>query len=59
MWPNNAINSDSQKRRFALPLAAGYGERWAAIEPVRSRKHITFVLFQQPADQTRRGFPLS
>ena len=27
MPPNNAINSDSQERRFALPLAAGYGQR--------------------------------
>ena len=25
--PNNAFNSDSQKRRFALLLHAGYGER--------------------------------
>ncbi len=25
--PNNAINSDGQKRRFALLLSAGYGER--------------------------------
>jgi len=25
--PNNAINSDMQKRRFALLLHAGYGER--------------------------------
>ena len=25
--PNNAINSDVQKRRFALLLHAGYGER--------------------------------
>jgi len=28
--PNNAINSDAQKRRFALLLRAGYGERWAS-----------------------------
>ena len=28
--PNNAINSDVQKRRFALFLHAGYGERYAA-----------------------------
>ena len=27
--PNNAINSDEQKRRFAPLLLAGYGERWA------------------------------
>jgi hypothetical protein len=27
--PNNAINSDVQKRRFAMPLHAGYGERYA------------------------------
>lgn len=27
--PNNAINSDVQKRRFALLLHAGYGERYA------------------------------
>jgi len=25
--PNNAINADVQKRRFALLLYAGYGER--------------------------------
>lgn len=25
--PNHAINSDVQKRRFALLLPAGYGER--------------------------------
>ena len=25
--PNNAINTDVQKRRFALLLHAGYGER--------------------------------
>ena len=29
--PNNAINSDVQKRRFALLSHAGYGERWASI----------------------------
>jgi len=29
MHPNNAINSDMQKRRFAPLLHAGYGERWA------------------------------
>lgn len=29
MKPNNTINSDVQKRRFALLLHAGYGERWA------------------------------
>ncbi len=27
MQPNNTINSDVQKRRFALLLHAGYGER--------------------------------
>jgi hypothetical protein len=27
MSPNNAINADVQKRRFALLLHAGYGER--------------------------------
>jgi len=27
MPPNNAINTDVQKRRFALLLHAGYGER--------------------------------
>jgi hypothetical protein len=28
--PNNAINADSEKRRFfvALFFTAGYGERW-------------------------------
>jgi len=25
---NNAINTDVQKRRFALLLHVGYGERW-------------------------------
>jgi len=29
LTPNNAINADSQKRRFAPLLLAGYGERWA------------------------------
>jgi len=29
--PNNAINSDVQKRRFALLLHAGYGERYTPI----------------------------
>jgi hypothetical protein len=28
--PNNAINSDFQKRRFALLLLAGYGKRYRA-----------------------------
>ncbi len=28
--PNNTINSDVQKRRFALLLHAGYGERSAS-----------------------------
>jgi hypothetical protein len=28
--PNNAVNSDVQKRRFALLLHAGYGERYVA-----------------------------
>jgi hypothetical protein len=28
-WPNNAINADVQKHRFALLLYAGYGDRWA------------------------------
>ena len=27
--PNHAINPDVQKRRFALLLRAGYGERYA------------------------------
>jgi hypothetical protein len=27
LLPKNAINSDGQKRRFALFLSAGYGER--------------------------------
>jgi hypothetical protein len=27
--PNDAINSDMQKRRFALLLHAGYGERYS------------------------------
>jgi len=29
---NSTIITDVQKRRFALFLHAGYGERWAAIE---------------------------
>ncbi len=29
MRANNAINTDVQKRRFALLLLAGYGERYA------------------------------
>ena len=37
MNPNNAINSDVQKRRFALLLHAGYGERWAALGPLPLR----------------------
>ena len=28
--PNNAINTDVQKRRLALLLHAGYGERYAS-----------------------------
>lgn len=28
--PNHAINSDEQKRRFALRLLSGYGERYAS-----------------------------
>ncbi len=31
MTANNAINSDMQKRRFALLLHAGYGERWTLL----------------------------
>jgi len=30
--PNNAINADVQKRRFALFLYAGYGERYVVTE---------------------------
>lgn len=30
MMPNNAINSDVRKRRFALLLPAGYGECYCA-----------------------------
>jgi hypothetical protein len=30
MNPNNTINADVQKRRFALLLHAGYGERYAS-----------------------------
>lgn len=29
LMPNNAINPDVQKRRFALFLHASYGERYA------------------------------
>jgi len=32
----NAINSGMQKRRFALLLHAGYGERWADATRVRA-----------------------
>jgi hypothetical protein len=28
---NNTINPDVQKRRFALLLHAGYGERWTLM----------------------------
>ena len=31
MNPNNTINSDRQKRRCALLLPAGYGERSARL----------------------------
>ena len=31
---NNAINTDVQKRRFALLLHASYGERYAAFTQV-------------------------
>jgi hypothetical protein len=27
--PNNRVNSDGKKRRFALLFAAGYAKRWA------------------------------
>lgn len=30
---NNTINSDAQKRRFALLLRAGYGERYRRLLP--------------------------
>ena len=33
MTANNAINTDVQKRRFALLLHAGYGERYAYQAP--------------------------
>ena len=28
--PNNRVNSDGKKRRFALLSAAGYAKRWAS-----------------------------
>jgi hypothetical protein len=31
LMPNNAINSDVSKRRFALLWHAGYGERYADL----------------------------
>jgi hypothetical protein len=32
LMANNAINADGQKRRFALLLPAGYGQRWRGHE---------------------------
>lgn len=37
LMPNNAINADVQKRRFALLLHADYGERYMASFPQRRR----------------------
>ena len=31
LMPNNTINPDVQKRRFALLLHAGYGERYVPL----------------------------
>ena len=36
MSSNNAINSDGQKRRFALLLPAGYGERYKSESGARN-----------------------
>jgi hypothetical protein len=33
--PNTVINADVQNRRFAPPLHAGYGERYAAFDAAR------------------------
>ncbi len=40
LWHNNAINSDSKKRRtFVAPLfTAGYGERWRGRYAPRHRR---------------------
>jgi len=38
--PNNSINSDVQKRRFALLLHAGYGERWPQNEIAMTKRTI-------------------
>jgi hypothetical protein len=35
---DNAINSGVQKRRFALLLHAGYGEREAELREIKSTK---------------------
>lgn len=43
MPANNAINSDVQKRRFALLLHAGYGERyiyWGVSRLNRRSQHL-------------------
>jgi uncharacterized protein (DUF2336 family) len=37
MLPNNAINADVQKRRFALLLHAGYDERSVHRDLIRPR----------------------
>lgn len=44
-WHNNAINSDMQKRRFALLLPAGYGERWMSEESVCTMLNSKFHPF--------------
>ena len=40
MISNTAINSDVQKRRFALLLHAGYGERSAQFELIGRLRHF-------------------
>jgi hypothetical protein len=52
---NNVINSDVQKRRYALLLHAGYGERWASGEKLSMilKKYFAFcVLFSLAATVT-------
>ena len=43
MTPNNAINTDVQKRRFALLLHAGYGERYL-YKRIAMNKTITIIV---------------
>jgi len=56
---NNAINSDVQKRRFALLLHAGYGERWVRSFPFAYHLRMRNLLptfSPAHASAMRRGF---